>query len=79
MFIMPLTCPFERQVITVLRYQHMRQQARPRHAALDGTARRRRLHDAVVIGARRAALLRNIEANKHAEIAGVRCPDSAMP
>ena len=49
-------------MIAVLRDQHMRQQSRPRQAALDRTTRRFRLHDAVAL---RAAQLRAHMTNHH--------------
>jgi hypothetical protein len=46
-----LRLPIKRLMITVLRDQHMRQQSRPRQAALDRATWRFRLHDAVALRA----------------------------
>ena len=57
----------QRQVIAIFRDQHMRQQPRPRNAALDGTARRFGLHDpfAARAGQLRSHLPDHFESRRH--------------
>ncbi len=62
-----LRLPVQRQVIGILRHQHMRQQPRSGQATIDRAARRRLLHDAVAAAAAqlRPHLADHLEVRRH--------------